>query len=258
MATWMGIDVGSTSVKVALVRSAYRKLTLERLVSVDVTPPVDTAAAVREAVAKALDGLPPGLDAIATAIDGNKAAIHRLLVPATAQRQLSEVLAYELESQVPFDMEGAVFDWRVLERLTRDPTGAARRRSRGGAHRRRAGSHRSRAAAPSPRSPSGSVSAAFVLGALAPHIASLAEHEAVAIVDLGAKASEVLVLERGEPVFARTLSTGTEGLPATAPRLARDIRVSLAAHQRAAAPHRRSCTVRRRRVRLRCRGVSLR
>jgi general secretion pathway protein L len=71
----------------------------------------------------------------------------------------------------------------------------------------------------------------FVLGSLAPHIASFAEHEAVAIVDLGAKASEVLVLERGEAVFARTLSTGTEGLPATASRLARDIRVSLAAHQ---------------------------
>jgi len=41
----------------------------------------------------------------------------------------------------------------------------------------------------------------------------------------------VLVLERGEPIFARTLSTGTEGLPATAERLARDLRVSFAAHR---------------------------
>jgi general secretion pathway protein L len=59
-------------------------------------------------------------------------------------------------------------------------------------------------------------------------------------VELGAKASEVLVIERGEAVFARTLSRGTEGLPATARGLARDIRVSLAAHraQGGAAPER--------------------
>jgi general secretion pathway protein L len=59
----------------------------------------------------------------------------------------------------------------------------------------------------------------------------LAETDTVAIVELGAKASEVLVLEKGEPVFARTLSRGTEGLPATAALLARDIRVSFAGHR---------------------------
>jgi general secretion pathway protein L len=53
----------------------------------------------------------------------------------------------------------------------------------------------------------------------------------VAIVDLGAKASEVLLLEDGEPVFARTLSIGTSGLPASAQRLARDLRTSFAAYQ---------------------------
>ena len=81
---------------------------------------------------------------------------------------------------------------------------------------------------------------ALVLGALVPFVPALAEADTVAIVELGAKASDVLVLENGEPVFARTLSRGTEGLPATAPRLARDIRVSFAAHraQGGAAPER--------------------
>ena len=72
---------------------------------------------------------------------------------------------------------------------------------------------------------------AFALGALVPYVPALTEAGTVAMVDLGAKASEVLVLERGEPVFARTLSIGTEGLPATAERLARDLRVSFAAHR---------------------------
>jgi len=70
---------------------------------------------------------------------------------------------------------------------------------------------------------------ALALGALVPHVPGLAE-ETVAIVDLGAKASEVLLIERGETVFARTVSMGTEGLPATASRLARDIRMSFSSH----------------------------
>jgi general secretion pathway protein L len=72
---------------------------------------------------------------------------------------------------------------------------------------------------------------AFALSSLVPYVAPLAEGGTVAIVDLGAKASEILILEAGEAVFARTLSTGTEGLPGTAERLARDLRVSFAAHR---------------------------
>jgi general secretion pathway protein L len=81
---------------------------------------------------------------------------------------------------------------------------------------------------------------AFAFGALVPYLPALTESDCAAIVDLGANASEVLILEAGEPVFARTVSTGTEGLPATAHRLARDLHVTFAAHraQGGAAPSR--------------------
>jgi general secretion pathway protein L len=231
MATWLGIDVGSTSVKVAVIRSAYRRLTIERLASVDVATAGDPAAALRDAVAKAMEGQPPGIDAVATAIEGHKVAIHRLLLPTTAQKQLSDVLAYELEAQVPFDMEGAVFDWRVLGRSAA-PSGDQQVAVLAAVARVddvRARIDLIRGAIS--QEPQRVGVGAFALGALAPYIPGLAEHASVAIVDLGAKASEVLVIEGGEAVFARTLSTGTEGLPATASRLARDIRVSLAAHR---------------------------
>jgi general secretion pathway protein L len=234
MATWLGIDVGTTSVKVALVRSAYRKVSIERLASVEIAPPIDAGLAIRDAVAKAMEGLPPGIDAIATAIEGNKAAIHRLLLPATARKQISEVLAYELEAQVPFDMDGAVFDWRVLERASAAQEEGASQQVAVIAAVARVDDVSARIAlvrGALGQEPERVGVGAFALGALAPHVTGLAEHEAVAIVDLGARASEVLVIERGEPVYARTLSMGTEGLPATASRLARDIRVSLAAHR---------------------------
>jgi len=239
MPTWLGIDIGSTSVKAAVVRSTYRKLALVRLASADVAPGggPNLVDAVRAAVTRALEGEAHGADATAIAIDGSRAAIHRLALPSTAQKQLADVLAYELEAQVPFDLSSAVFDWRLLERSGRDGqlsivAAVARIEDV------RARIDLLRAA--TTQEPERIGVGALALGALVPYMPALSEADSVAIVDLGAKASEVLVLERGEAVFARTLSTGTEGLPATAPRLARDIRVSLTAHrsQGGAAPTR--------------------
>jgi general secretion pathway protein L len=226
MPTWLGIDIGSATVKAAVVRSTYRKLAVTRLAVADVASCGSVALAVREAVGKALEGEAHGADAIATALDGGKAAIHRLLLPATAQKQLEEVLGYELEAQVPFDMGSAVFDWRLLDR-----TGDAGQLSvvvavaRVEEVRARIDVIREATATEPERVGVG----ALALGALVPHLPGLTE-ETVAIVDLGAKASEILLIEGGEAVFARTVSTGTEGLPATASRLARDIRTSFSSH----------------------------
>jgi general secretion pathway protein L len=228
MPTWLGIDIGTTSVKAALVRSAYRKLALARLASVEIASAGGTALAVRAAASAAAEGEAQGADAVAVAVEGSRVAIHRLVLPATAQKQLAEVLAYELEAQVPFDLEGAVFDWRLLERGGDGgqlPIVAAVARVED--VRARIDLVREAVSQEPERVGVG----AFALSALAPYVPSLAESDTVAIVDLGLKASEVLVLERGEPVFARTISTGTEGLPATAQRLARELRVSFAAHQ---------------------------
>jgi general secretion pathway protein L len=232
MPTWLGIDIGSASVKAAVVRSTYRRIALARVATVEVDEAGGHVPAVRLAVATALQGDQPGTtlspDAIAVTIEGSRAAVHRLLLPSAAQKQLADVLAYELESQIPFDMDSAVFDWRLLERGGDDGQlsilAAVARiedvKARIDLVREAAGQEPERVGV-----------GGFALGALVPYIPTLAEGGAVAIVDLGAKASEVLLLEDGEPVFARTLSTGTSGLPASAQRLARDLRTSFAAHQ---------------------------
>jgi general secretion pathway protein L len=228
MPTWLGIDIGSSSVKVAVVRSAYRKVLLAKLIAVDVVPAEGVAAAIRAAVKAGLEGDKQGADATAVAVDGSRAAIHRLVLPATAQKQLSEVLTYELEAQVPFDLQEAVFDWRVLDRPaggTELPIVAAAARVED--VRVRIDLVKEAVGLEPERVGVG----AFVLAALVPFVPALGEGDAIAIVDLGATTSEVLILERGEAVSARTLSTGTDGLPAAAARLARDIGMSFAGHQ---------------------------
>ncbi len=227
MPTWLGIDIGSSSVKVAVVRSAYRKIVLAKLVAVDVDPAEGPVAAIRAAVKQALEVGGKAIDATAVAVDGSRAAIHRLVLPATAQKQLSEVLAYELEAQVPFDLAEAVFDWRLLDRAGEGELPIVAAAARVEDVRARIDLVREAVMLEPERVGVG----AFVLAALVPYIPALGEGETVAVLDLGAKTSEVLILEAGEAVSARTLSTGTDGLPAAAPRLARDIGMSFAAHQ---------------------------
>jgi general secretion pathway protein L len=115
MPTWLGIDIGEGSVKVAAVRTAYRKMTLAGLGSADVATTGSIAVAVQSAVLQALGGKPGNGDGVAIALDGQKAAVRTLMLPASAQRQLAEVLPFELEAQVPFDITESVFDFRVLK-----------------------------------------------------------------------------------------------------------------------------------------------
>lgn len=227
MPTWLGIDIGSTTVKAALVRSAYRKLALVRVASAEVAASGGVVEATRIAALRVIEGEPKGADAVATALDGSRAAIHRLVLPGTALKQLADVLTYELGAQVPIDLDTAVFDWRLLDRETDGQLPIVAAVARVEDVRARIDIVKQAIA----QEPERVAVGALALGALVPFIPVLSETDTVAIVELGAKASEVLVLERGEPVFARTLSRGTEGLPGTASRLARDIRVSFAAYR---------------------------
>jgi general secretion pathway protein L len=228
MPTWLGIDIGSAGVKAAVVRSTYRRVALARLALADIASNGGPVGALRAAVAEALAGEAQAVDAVAVAIDGSRAAIHRITLPATAQKQLADVLAYELEAQVPFDFSTAVFDWRQLDRagdageilIVAAVARVEDVRARVDLVKEAISQEPERVGV-----------GALVLGALVPVVPALAEGGTVAVVDLGAKTSEVLVLEGGEAVFARTLSAGTDGLPGVASRLARDIGTSFAAHR---------------------------
>ena len=122
MSISVGIDVGSSAVRVAVLRVAYRKTTVEALVSVNVTAVGGVKEAIQEAYAQALAGKPS--DGIATSIEGTRASVHTLALPASAQKQFGEVLPFELEAALPVDMSESVFDYRVLEaRPARDGSG---------------------------------------------------------------------------------------------------------------------------------------
>jgi general secretion pathway protein L len=229
MSTWLGIDIGATAVKVAVVRSAYRKTQLIGLASVEVAQAGGVEAALMAATRAATrEGHGLG-DAIAIAIDGAKATVKVVGLPASAAKQIGEVLPFELEASLPFDLADAVFDFRQLPGL-REKKGEELAVLVGVAKTADVKARIDLVKGVLVVEPERVGVGAFPIASLVPVVPSLGEG-VVAVVDLGTVSSDVLILASGEPVFARTIGLGTQGLPGTAAKLARELRTSIAAHR---------------------------
>jgi general secretion pathway protein L len=244
MARLLGIDIAESAVRVALLRSAYRRVVVEALVEV---PTAHTT--VSEAIASAVSGL--RFDGSAVGMPGESVFYRRVELPATAQREIEAVLGFELEATVPFELEDAVHDHVQLRRssaggaievfaaIAQLPEVRARIELVKGALKRE----------PEMVVPGSVAFAALTAvvpeleqglvrppGAPPPGAEGHAQVELVpsasapvAVLDLGELRSEVLVLMAGEPAFARTLSRGTQGLPQSARALGQDLRQTFAA-----------------------------
>lgn len=229
MSTWLGIDIGATAVKIAAVRSAYRKVQLIGLASVEVAQAGGVAEAITTA-ARAVMGNERGFgDAVAIALDGARATVKVIGLPASASKQIGEVLPFELEASLPFDLSEAVFDYRVLPGL-RERKGEEIAALVGVAKTADVASRIDLVKAALAVEPERVGLGAFPIANLVAYVPSLAEG-VVAVVDLGTVSSDVLILSGGEPVFARTVGLGTKGLPGTASKLARELRTTVAAHR---------------------------
>ena len=229
MSTWLGIDIGTTAVKVAAIRTAYRKVQLVGLASVEVAQAGGVAEALVLA-ARAVMGDRGGLgDAIAISLEGQRGTVKVVGLPLSAAKQLAEVLPFELESVLPFDIEEAVFDYRVLPGV-RDVKGEELAVLVGVAKTADVAARIQLVKTALAAEPERVGIGAFPIANLLPFIPALAEG-VVAVCDLGTVSSDVLVMKGGEPLFARTVALGTKGLPGTAAKLARELRTTIAAHR---------------------------
>jgi len=222
MAKYLGIDVGSSHVRAVLIRTSYRRISIDAMAEHDRR----AGATLDEVVRLAASPLVSPGESVAVNLEGEKTFIRRIEVPAAAQKQLTEVLPYELESELPFELSEAVYDYAVLRRASDEasvPVFAVVARTEDV----RARINLVKDAIgeePERVSPGG-----LALGSLSAIVPELASPQTVALFDLEPARSELVILERGEPVFARTLSRGTDGLPQSAPALVREFRQSLAA-----------------------------
>jgi general secretion pathway protein L len=223
MGRYLGIDVGSKVVSAVVLETGYRKLALTGMREV----PVDSAPSLEDAVRACAGPLLEQIDAMAAAVDGDVSFAHRITLPATAIKQIDEVLQFELEAAVPVDLEDLVWGHRLLPRSgPKAPltvlVGAARVEH----VRQRIDVVRSALG----REPDRIGHGALTLANLAVIAPDLRGPGPFALVDLGGRRTEVTIIAGGEPVFARTLSRGVGTLPEGAPALAAEIRQTLVAY----------------------------
>ncbi len=223
---FLGIESNKNIVRAVLLRSTYKHVVLEAMAEVAIAEAGSEAAAIKAAVG----AVKP--DAAAMVLSGERAYYRRVELPAAAQKELQNVLAFELESNVPFEMTDAVFDHRILKREKSSPTLPIF------ATIARIDDIRERIAILKEAigiEPEQISAGAFPLINLSSIMPEIEKHPAaapgapIAILNLGESTSDIMIIDDGEPVFARTLSRGTAGLPGSAPALARELRQSFAA-----------------------------
>ncbi len=222
MSKFVGIDIRPTLIRVAVVRSSYRRLHVEELREVETSHFEELEHAVRHA---AFEFTRHG-EQVALSIGGQSAYIHRLALPPAALKQVEEVVPFELEARVPVEFDELVYDSRVLPRARHD---SAVEVLAAAASIVLVRERIELAVAAIGHQPEHISVAPLALGNLAGVLGPLRAEECAAIIELGEQTCEVAVVHQGTAVFARTLSVGVGGFPESAPELVRALRQTFVA-----------------------------
>jgi type IV pilus assembly protein PilM len=119
--TTVGLDIGSGLIKVAvvdhsgrnpeLVKVAIAPLLSDAIVEGEVMDPGIVAEAIQSALAAADVKSTP----VVTAVGGRDVIIKKIQIERAKEQQARELLRFEAEQHVPFDMESVEFDFQILD-----------------------------------------------------------------------------------------------------------------------------------------------
>ncbi|HXT49174.1 MAG TPA: pilus assembly protein PilM, partial [Gemmatimonadaceae bacterium] len=119
--TSIGLDIGSGLVKVAVIdhskgepeltKVAIAPLLADAIVEGEVMDPGIVAEAARNALAAAgIKGRP-----VITAVGGRDVIIKKIQIDRVKEQQARELIRWEAEQHVPFDMESVELDFQILD-----------------------------------------------------------------------------------------------------------------------------------------------
>jgi general secretion pathway protein L len=232
MANLLGIDIGPTSVRGVLVKTQLRRFQLAQYLEVPLeaesaplpdteggpseaagvdaapgAPTVGPAEATRSTpLARALGELVrqaggEAVDIIAT-LPGDLVSLRRVDLPKAAEKKIDELLPFELESVLPFEIGDTLLDHQPIEATATElhllVSAAPKARIREELAR----------LAESGADPVELVPAPAALAGLAAFVPTLASDGPHIVIVLGAHATDVCVLRKGKAELARTLSVG--------------------------------------------------
>jgi len=221
MARAIGIDISTTHLRAVTLVTSYRNNTLERCVEVDLRD----HAHLRDALTSVVAPIMTHTESVAIAVSGIGAYLLRIELPVTALRQIEQIVPFELEARVPVDVEDLVHDF-VLNRELGPAENIEVVIAATSLQRVRTLTEDCKAALGKEAERVGC--GPFPLANLVPYLPrEIFTGKSVAILDLGEKSSDMLIVEQGRPSFARTLSHGAEDLPGAAAALTSSVRQTI-------------------------------
>ena len=209
--TTVGLDIGSGLIKVAvvdhsksqpeLVRVAITPLLADAIVEGEIMDP----GIVADAITSCLQAAGVTTKAVVTAVGGRDVIIKKILIDRVKEQQARELMRWEAEQHVPFDMESVELDFQIL-----DPNGTEEQMSvLLVAAKRELVEARVRVL-----TDAGLSAAAVDVDAFALHNAFELNHPAamsgiVALVNIGHEVTNINIVEEGVPILTRDLTVGT-------------------------------------------------
>jgi len=115
----VGVDLGGWSFKAAVVASSLRSTVLERFVEVPVELDASgqpAEGAVGCALIRLREEIGGEVDIIHCGLNGSAMSIRQLDFPAAAFRKLDQILPFELDGQLPFDLDESIVAHRIMNR----------------------------------------------------------------------------------------------------------------------------------------------
>ncbi len=217
----IGIDVEGPVARVAVLRMLYRKTELEALIE-EVDGPEDVpGAALGRAVARAKSA---HIDAVATTLAGTRTFVHVLSLPLSSEKRLAELLPFELEAELPLEIDELVFDHRARRRGGALGVLAVAARTE---HVKSLLDSIKEGAGVEPERVGDSALELAQLCRLSPLLLAPGP---LLLLDVGASRSDACIVSTGEVDHARSFPLGTTAFPGDAEELSRRIKQTLAAH----------------------------
>jgi general secretion pathway protein L len=107
----LGLDLGSHAVKAVELQQSFRRLEAVQVRAVA----IDNAELdVSELIGRFSQVHQFATDHVVTAVRGDRISVRRLTFPFTERRKLAQAVPFEVEDQLPFEIEDVVLDWSVV------------------------------------------------------------------------------------------------------------------------------------------------
>lgn len=212
--TTIGLDIGSGLIKVAvvdhgksepeLVKVSISPLIADAIVEGEVMDPGIVAGAIKDALVAA--GVPA--KNVVTAVGGRDVIIKKIQIARAKEHEARDVIRWEAEQHVPFDMESVELDFQILDPHGSDPEMAVLLV----AAKRDLVENKMRLLTDAEVTPSIVDVDAFALHNAFELNYPEAMHGVVCLVNIGHEVTNINILDDGIPLLTRDIAVGTRRL----------------------------------------------